>query len=278
MISQRNLSLLSNRLYKEHGGRRIPEAVLERDYCLAWFLIGLSQSKLRDLLIFKGGTALKRCHFGDYRFSEDLDFTLARKAEFAEIREGLEEVYGLVADAAGIRFTFENEDRQAHVNSYTFYLRYEGPLPAPNTVKVDITISEVLYFPVEQLPVLRSYPEFEDVPEGRLVAVYSLNEIATEKVVALQDKARNEPRDLYDLWFLTTRAGIEVGDLNEAIGEKLRFRKKENAGVEDRIIAKEARLKTLWNSRLGHQMESLPEFDEVFRAVRRELRRGNFSE
>ena len=47
MISQRNLSLLSNRRYKEHGGRRIPEAVLERDYCLAWFLIGLSQSKLK---------------------------------------------------------------------------------------------------------------------------------------------------------------------------------------------------------------------------------------
>jgi uncharacterized protein len=102
MISQRKLSLLSNRLYKEHRGRRIPEAVLERDYCLAWFLIGLSQSKLHGLLIFKGGTALKRCHFGDYRFSEDLDFTLARKAEFAEIREGLEEVYELVARASGI--------------------------------------------------------------------------------------------------------------------------------------------------------------------------------
>ena len=55
MIPQRNISLLANRLYKEHGGRRIPEAVLERDYCLAWFLAGLSQSKLRDLLIFKGG-------------------------------------------------------------------------------------------------------------------------------------------------------------------------------------------------------------------------------
>jgi hypothetical protein len=88
MIPQRNISLLANRLYKEHGGRRIPEAVLERDYCLAWFLAGLSQSKLRNLLIFKGGTALKRCHFGDYRFSEDLDFTRARKVEFAEIREG----------------------------------------------------------------------------------------------------------------------------------------------------------------------------------------------
>jgi predicted nucleotidyltransferase component of viral defense system len=274
MIPQRNLSLLSNRLYKEHGGRRIPEAVLERDYCLAWFLIGLSQSKLRDLLIFKGGTALKRCHFAEYRFSEDLDFTLQRRAEFAEIREGLEEVYELVAQASGIRFAFEREDRQAHVNSYTFYLRYQGPLPTPNTVKVDITISEVLHFPVEQLPVLRAYPEFEDIPEDQPIGVYSLKEIATEKVVALQDRARNEPRDLYDLWFLTTRAGIELGDLTGAIAEKLRFREKEIAGLEDRIFAKEARLRTLWNSRLGHQMEALPQFDEVFRAVRRELRAG----
>jgi predicted nucleotidyltransferase component of viral defense system len=276
MIPQRNISLLANRLYKEHGGRRIPEVVLERDYCLAWFLVGLSQSKLRDLLIFKGGTALKRCHFGDYRFSEDLDFTLAKKVEFAEIRKGLEEVYELVAQASGIRFAFESEDRQTHVNSYTFYLRYQGPLPTSNTVKVDITISELLLFSVELLPVLRGYAEFDDIPEDRPVTAYSLNEIATEKIVALQDRARNEPRDLYDLWFLTSRAGIQIGDLIGAITDKLRFREKEIAGLEDRILAKEARLGSLWNSRLGHQMEALPQFAEVFRLVRRELRQADF--
>ncbi|HYT55213.1 MAG TPA: nucleotidyl transferase AbiEii/AbiGii toxin family protein [Verrucomicrobiae bacterium] len=32
---------------------------------------GLSQSPVRDRLIFKGGTALKKCYFPDYRFSED---------------------------------------------------------------------------------------------------------------------------------------------------------------------------------------------------------------
>jgi len=276
MIPQRNISLLANRLYKEHGGRRIPEAVLERDYCLAWFLAGLSQSKLRDLLIFKGGTALKRCHFGDYRFSEDLDFTLARKVEFAEIREGLEEVYELVAQASGIRFSFEAEDRQTHVNSYTFYLRYQGPLPTSNTVKVDITVSEILVFPVEQLPVLRTYPEFEDVPEDRQISVYSLNEIATEKIVALQDKARNEPRDLYDLWFLTSHAGVDIGPLIGGVTKKMRFREKDPTGIEERILAKEARLNVLWNGRLGHQMEALPQYDEVFRTVRRELRQAAF--
>ena len=276
MIPQRNISLLANRLYKEHGGRRIPEAVLERDYCLAWFLAGLSQSKLRDLLIFKGGTALKRCHFGNYRFSEDLDFTLARRVEFAEIRAGLEEVYELVAQGSGIRFSFEAEDRQTHVNSYTFYLRYQGPLPTSNTVKVDITVAEILVFPVEQLTVLRTYPEFEDVPEDRPISVYSLNEIATEKIVALQDKARNEPRDLYDLWFLTSHAGVDIGPLIVAVTKKIRFREKDPTGIEDRILAKEARLNALWNGRLGHQMEALPQYDEVFRTVRRELRQAAF--
>ena len=30
---------------------------------------------LRDSLVVKGGTALPKCYFGDYRFSEDLDFS-----------------------------------------------------------------------------------------------------------------------------------------------------------------------------------------------------------
>ncbi len=86
MIPQRDLSLLSNRL-AERGGRRIPETVLERDYCLSWFLVGLSRSPPRDRLAFKGGTALKKCFFADYRFSEDLDFTLTQETPWEEMAE-----------------------------------------------------------------------------------------------------------------------------------------------------------------------------------------------
>jgi hypothetical protein len=70
LIPQRNISLLSNRL-AAGGGLRIREDVLERDYCLAWFLNTLAESDLRPVLVFKSGTALKRCYFTDYRFSED---------------------------------------------------------------------------------------------------------------------------------------------------------------------------------------------------------------
>jgi predicted nucleotidyltransferase component of viral defense system len=216
MIAQRNLPLLANRLLREHGGRRIPEAVLEPDYCLAWFLVGLSQSRLGQLLIFKGGTALKRCHFGDCRFFRRLRLHVGASGgvRVNSRRTGFSR---RVAQASGIRFAFDREDRQHHSNSYTFYLSYQGPLPNPNTVKVDITISEVLCFPVEQRPGLRAYPEFEDLPEDRPVAVYGLNEIATEKVVALSDPARNEPRDLYDLWYLTNEAGVDLRQLVPAI-------------------------------------------------------------
>jgi len=217
MIPQRNISLLSNRLAAE-GGHRIHESVLERDYCLAWFLCALAESGLKPMLGFKGGTALKRCYFGDYRFSEDLDFTLTVPMAFDELVARLNPVYAAVREASGIVFTFDREDRQKHDNSYAFYLRYVGPLPGGNDVKVDITLREQLAYPLAERPILRGYEEFTDLPEGHRIQVYSLEEIASEKTLALADRARNEPRDLYDLWHLTSNRAWRAsgGDAAEA--------------------------------------------------------------
>jgi hypothetical protein len=273
LIPQRNISLLANRLAKT-GGRRIPESVLERDYCLAWFLAELSQSELQRRIAFKGGTALKRCYFGDYRFSEDLDFTLLEQTPLEEIRQGLAPIYAAVRDATGIEFAFDREDRQSHANSHTFYLKYSGPLPAGGSVKVDVTIREHIVFPLEDRLVLRGYDEFEDLPKNRLVQSYSLGEIASEKVVALGDRARNEPRDLYDLWYLTTEERVDLASLLRAIGEKLAFRGRQTEGLQDAIMDKQARLKALWLARLGNQMARLPPFENVFRELRRTMRQA----
>lgn len=271
MIPQRNLSLLSNRLARE-GGRRIPESVVERDYCLAWFLAAASGSPLKARLAFKGGTALRRCYFENYRFSEDLDFTLLGAIELDEILNHLETLYAQIRIQSGIGFAFDRPDRHGHANSHTFYLRYTGPLPAGGSVKVDITIRERITEPTAERPVLRCYPEFADVPEGKEIIVYSLNEIAIEKIVALTDPARTEPRDLYDLWHLTVEGRVDLLMLHRGIEEKLRFRNRPLAGIDEAIGAKERRLKALWTTRLSHQMTQLPEFDGVFRAVRRSVR------
>lgn len=248
--------------------------MLERDYCLAWFLVGLSRSPLRTAMVFKGGTALKRCYFGDYRFSEDLDFTLAEPWELDPILTGLEAVYGEVQRASGIIVRFARADRKSHQNSHTFYLSYEGPLPAasPKEVKVDITILEQIVRPVENRPVLRGYEEYADLPDDAAVRVYALEEIAVEKLVALTDKARNEPRDLYDLWHLTSEGFIDFATLIPEIEAKLAFRGRTRAAMTAELATKEVRYKRLWAVRLGPQMATLPPFDDVFRVVRRKLR------
>ena len=284
MIPQRNISLISNALAGA-GGRRIPEAVIERDYVLAWFLTGLAGHRLREVLAFKGGTALRRCWIEDYRFSEDLDFTLTRPVPFEDILAGLNQVFEVLEAAAGLRMAFDREDRHAHQNSHTFYLRYQGPLPAPNDVKVDITINEVLCYPLQARPILHTYSQFDDLPsdteadvasktERPTVLAYALEEIVVEKLVALSDRARTEPRDLYDLWYLLGSTDMRIAEMRRALDAKLALRERAAAGLEQAISAKQERLRRLWDARLAHQMSTLPPFDLVFREVMRAVRAG----
>lgn len=136
-------------------------------------------------------------------------------------------------------------------------------------------MNEALSFPVEDRPVLRGYPEFTDLAENRRIFVYSLNEIAAEKTLALTDPARNEPRDLYDLWYLTNNEEVELHDLVAAICQKLQFREKPCKGLQRALADKEARLRALWNTRLAHQMATLPPFEQVYREMRRAFRQAN---
>lgn len=62
-----------NRLAHRLG---LGDKTVEKDYVLTWTLLAIAHSPLRDRLAFKGGTALKKVYVPDYRFSEDLDFTL----------------------------------------------------------------------------------------------------------------------------------------------------------------------------------------------------------
>lgn len=273
MIAQRNLSLLANRLARS-GGLRIPESVLERDYCLAWFLVGLSRVALREQLVFKGGTALKRCYFGDYRFSEDLDFSLTEETALNAIQTGLEQVYVWVRQASGIRFYWSRSDSKQHQNCHTFYLAYEGPLPAtaPKEVKVDITIHEHIVCPLQERFVLQGYEEYDDLPDGRSIRVYSLDEIVIEKIADLTDRARNEPRDLYDVWFLTSKGHVELDLLIPELDSKLKVRGRSRKLLQTEFSRKLTRLKKLWQLRLGSQLPQLPPFEDVWRAVNRTFR------
>jgi predicted nucleotidyltransferase component of viral defense system len=201
-----------------------------------------------------------------------LDFTLTRPITFEEILAGLNEIFATVEADSGLRIAFDRKDRHGHQNSHTFYLRYQGPLPAMSDVKVDITINEVLCFPLHDRPIQRIYDSFDDLPEGPTVKVYAIEEIVVEKLLALSDRARNEPRDLYDLWHLFGSTDLRVAEMRAELDAKLALRQRVIEGMEQAIAAKEDRLRRLWATRLAHQMRHLPPFDDVFREVLRAVR------
>ena len=238
----------------------------------------MSHSPLKDILLFKGGTALKKCYFPDYRFSEDLDFTLSQELSFGTIQEDLDILFNYVQELSGIKVFFSHRNRHVHENSYTFFLGYEGPLPGTSgkEVKVDITLQEKIVFPVKKRIILKGYNEYVDLPKDVTIRVYSLAEIATEKVIALLDRARNEPRDLYDIWYLITTQHINLAELSEAIKRKIEFRGTKFTDVRGKLQRKEPILKKLWHVRLSSHMISLPEYNQVYRAVLREMRQAGF--
>lgn len=68
--------LTRDRLLAVAGSAGVAPEVIEKDYALSWILWALfRRTSLRESLVFKGGTCLRKCYIEDYRFSEDLDFT-----------------------------------------------------------------------------------------------------------------------------------------------------------------------------------------------------------
>lgn len=68
-------------LLKKQKALGLPLSTLEKDYVLSLFLWGISSDPIiGSTWVFKGGTCIKKCYIRDYRFSEDLDFSLKETA------------------------------------------------------------------------------------------------------------------------------------------------------------------------------------------------------
>lgn len=123
---------------------------IEKDYILSWILYGISKhEKLSESIIFKGGTVLKRVYFDDYRYSEDLDFTLIDYTlSNNDILTYFGECFEQIKDSANIplQIVNVNEHKDTGIN---FYISYTGPLGgvgANKKIKIDISRAEKLEF------------------------------------------------------------------------------------------------------------------------------------
>lgn len=70
---------------------RYPLAEAEKDYFLAVVLNIIYSSYLKNILVFKGGTALHHIHLDQLRFSEDLDFATLGEVTLEDLQNVFEE-------------------------------------------------------------------------------------------------------------------------------------------------------------------------------------------
>ncbi len=255
------------------GREKVRDTQIEKDYIINWLLWGISATPaLRNALVFKGGTVLKKVWFRDYRFSEDLDFTLIEAAFSDEaIAAGFQNIVEIVEEASAIQLKLSEMEKHQS-GSLNFYMYFTGPLGGKmgsKSVKIDITRGEQLqYAPVEKT-VLNEYPD--NPADHCSLLCYPLEEVAIEKLVALM--GRTQPRDLYDLWYLLEENHVEIDFLKADFEAKARHKGHNPADFHTIWERKSKQFGSLWSQYLIHQIADLPDFDRVCREVNRHFRK-----
>lgn len=236
-------------------------AALEKDYALTWLLQGIYSSPVADVLIFKGGTAIRKVYAPEWRLSEDLDFTVTKKTSPKEIKKGLAAVFRKLKDS-GIEFGFS----QFHGKPYYVQARVQflGPLRHKNTVKLDVSMNEKL---VDEPAHVEVKPEY-NVP-GFTILAYTIDEILVEKIRSILQ--RGYARDYYDVWRLLKERKFETRRIRDLL-----VRKCELTGVklDGKDLFEEARLAEAerhWETALARLTPDLPPFAKVVAELRKSL-------
>lgn len=248
---------------------------IEKDYVLSWILKGVSHhEQLSKALVFKGGTVLKKIYFEDYRFSEDLDFTLLDNsvsneqifAWFGEIFEYVKEEANIPLEIVG---NTEFED-----GSINFYIGYTGPLGGQGgnkRVKVDVSKSEKLEFE----PMMKNaFADYSDIEDYQLLC-YPLEEILVEKMRSVMQ--RMQARDFYDIWYLLEQEKMEVEYYLDEFTKKCAAKNLNSADFPKKLSERLPQYKARWQSSLSEQIQGLPDFERAEREVQRRLRNIEFT-
>jgi predicted nucleotidyltransferase component of viral defense system len=204
--------------------KKLPLDIVEKDYVLGWLLYGICSSRLSECLAFKGGTALSKVYFpGQWRLSEDLDFTLLGKNTLENLVPILsKEVPDLVEKESNISVVLSKPPFLNPVYLQSRF-QYNGPV-CKNTVKIEITTEKFLGEVVEQkVPNMFDYPPY-------VTRVYSLETILAEKIRALVE--RGKIKDYYDVWMLLKTRRCDRAKVKEMFLRKCEAKNVEFVGVD----------------------------------------------
>lgn len=270
--------MINKREIMDHSGRNdLPANTIEKDYVLNWVLFGIkSSSEIRDKWIFKGGTCLKKCYFKEYRFSEDLDFTIIDKSHVDEkyLIKTFKNIAEWIYDNSGIdiptdRLSFEEYENPRGYFSIEGKIPYKGPMQRRGnypTIKLNLSHDELLVHDSVLNPI---YHPYSDLPkEEQSARTYCIEEIMAEKLRALVE--RLSPRDLYDVVHIHTDKRIKP---KKALVLNILHKKCEYKNVEMPTMTflenspNKQDVYADWGDMLAHQISNLVSCDHYWKKL-----------
>ena len=251
MISRSELQRLANR-------EKVALGTLEKDYVLTEILKALSWvTSLSDVLVFKGGTALRKIYFADWRYSEDLDFTANHDMKEEELRQSLDEWYSQVEQTSQIRLTTKMLHKP---NGYArIRAQFIGPLAYPGMIFMDLSFDEPLCLAPERRTILTE----PFLSEGQKVLAYPLEELLAEKIRSLSERGKS--RDYYDVWRLLKEKSskLDFKVLGDVLVKKFRHKQIVFTSINDFLPKDINKLNQYWASELEQQINQLPPLNAV---------------
>ncbi|OFZ83072.1 MAG: hypothetical protein A2583_12700 [Bdellovibrionales bacterium RIFOXYD1_FULL_53_11] len=194
-----------------------PGDLIEKDYFCSLVLSHLFGGSNHGTLVFKGGTSLNKIHFGFYRLSEDLDFSIpvALDATRGDRRKAKSDTEKRITELQAALPFFAFTKPWTGANNSTQYLAevaYPSVITnAPGRIKIEAGLREPMLMPpiTHGASCLVLDPGSEQpVLDPVNVRVMDLREAMAEKARATLARLTPAIRDVFDLWHARQKGAL----------------------------------------------------------------------
>ncbi|MGC9125619.1 MAG: nucleotidyl transferase AbiEii/AbiGii toxin family protein [Caldisericaceae bacterium] len=230
---------------------------VERDYAQSWLLKHLNQINMA----LKGGTGLRKVYFSEYRFSDDLDFTLLEDTDKNTLSRNIDNAVRNAKEESGINFLGLTNTKETKTG-YKFEIGFM--ISQTMNIQLDITeySKEIVLLPVIERKINHI---FSDNLNGTAKS-YDIKEILAEKVRTIFE--RGFPRDLYDVGYLILH-GIEID--KELLENK--FKQRNVKMSFSQLELQKEKMRNAWITSLDSQINPVPDFESFFKLVSERLQK-----
>ena len=268
----------------------IPWEVIERDYILSWILAGVSLSPLKNFIVFKGGTALKKCYFGDYRFSEDLDFSALPGTPIGDDLKGMVEEVCKISEALLNEYApvsifceryVEKEPHPGGQEAFSIRAQFPWQRTPQTRAIIEISMDEKIIKKTPERFIIHTYGELLQSS----IKVYTLEEIILEKLRAILQHiakleqrgwSRSRARDYYDLWriFNSYEIDLDLSDFRKCLKEKCDYKQVIFQNTDDFFEKNMMEyVEKTWDQWLGQLVPNLPSFELIIKELKPKINR-----